>query len=218
MRYLKEVLKRLRKFALYTNQKKCEFFTKEIKFLGYIILTAGVLIDTRRVDTIKEQLTLKNFREVQVFLGFANFYRRFIKRYSKIVALLISLTKGAKNRKKAGLLNQGASEEQAFCAVKDAFTKALILRHFQLEAKIRLETDALQFAILAIMSQLLAKGDSHAQQYPIAFQSQKLNPAKCNYKTYNSELLAIVEGFKQYYYYCEGATHAIQVLTNYNNL
>lgn len=212
------VLARLRKFALYANRKKCRFFTQEVEFLGYIVSTAGVAMDKRRVDTIEEWPTPTNLREVQVFLGFANFYRRFIRNYSKIVAPLTALSKGAKAGKKPGPIDWGYREEQAFREVKAAFTQAPVLRHYDPRAKLRMETDASQFAIAAILSQLLFEGEEQAAWYPIAFWSRKLIPAECSYETHDSELLAIVEGFKHFRQYVEGASHAIQVLSDHNNL
>ena len=96
-------------------------------------------------------------------MGFANFYRRFIKKYSKIVAKLVALIKGAVNGKRPGPLPWGAEEEQAFRNLKAAFIDAPVLRHYQPGAKLRIETDASQFAIAVIISQLLAEGDSPAQ-------------------------------------------------------
>lgn len=218
VRDLHAVLERLRKFALYANRKKCHFFTKEVEFLGYIVSTAGVSMDPRRVATVEEWPTPVSFRDVQVFLGFANFYRRFIKNYSKIVAPLTALSKGAKQGKKPGPLEWGAEQTHAFRQLKEAFTKAPILRHYEPKAKLKMETDASQYAIAAILSQLLPEGEEHATWHPIAFWSRKLNPAECNYETHDSELLAIVEGFKQFRQYLEGAPHAIQVLTDHNNL
>ena len=196
MCYLYLVLERLRKYTLYTSQKKYRFFTNETKYLRYVINSASVAIDKSRVATIEEQLVLKDLKEVQTFLGFANFYRRFIRGYSKIVGPLTSLTKGAVNSKKPSPIEQGAVQEQAFRTVKATFTQAPILYYYRLEAKLRIETDTSNFAILVILSQLLVEGDELAQQYLIAFQSRKLNLAKQNYKTYNRELLAIVKGFK----------------------
>jgi hypothetical protein len=68
-----------------------------------------------------------------------------------------------------------------------------------------METDTSTFVISAIMSQMLYAGEEHTGWYPIAFWSRKLNPAEYAYKTYDSELLAIIEGFKQFCYYLEGA-------------
>ena len=219
MRHVREVLSRLRKFALYVSLKKCKFFTDTLEFLRYVVSTVGVSIDPRRVSTIEEQLRPKTFRKVQVFLGFANFYRRFIRSYSKIVAPLTTLNKGVKLGKKSRELIQTLVEEQAFRIVKAAFTQALILRHYLLGALLRLETDTSYFAIAAIISQLLLDVSGPLiEQHPIAFQSRKLNLAEQNYKTYDRELLAIIEGFKQFRHYYEGASYTVQVLTDYNNL
>ncbi|KAI7279554.1 hypothetical protein KC343_g1963 [Hortaea werneckii] len=95
VRDLREVLARLRKFSLYARLKKCTFFTKEVEFLGYIVSTSGVSMDNRRVAAIEEWPRPMTLREVQVLLGFTNFYGRFIRNYSKIVAPLTSLSKGA---------------------------------------------------------------------------------------------------------------------------
>jgi hypothetical protein len=198
--------------------KKCKFFTDEVAFLGYTVSTAGVSMDRSRVATVEDWPTPTTFREVQVFLGFANFYRRFIKQYSKIVAPLTALSKGAKNGKKAGPLVWTECEEHAFRAVKAAFIGAPVLRHYDPAAELRMETDASAYAISAILSQKLYAGEERAGWYPIAFWSRKLIPAECNYETHDGELLAIVEGFKQYRHYLEGAAHAVQVLTDHNNL
>jgi hypothetical protein len=100
-----------------------------VAFLGYTVSTAGVSMDRSRVAIVEDWPTPTTFREVQVFLGFANFYRRFIKQYSKIVAPLTALSKGAKNGKKAGPLVWTECEEHAFRAVKAAFIGAPVLRH-----------------------------------------------------------------------------------------
>lgn len=218
VRHLCEVLSRLRKFGLYASRKKCDFFVTEVEFLGYMVSTAGVSMDTRRVATIQEWPEPKSFKDVQVFLGFANFYRRFIRHYSKIVAPLTALTKGAVRGKKPGPIAWDAPEAHAFCQVKEAFASAPLLRHYEPSAKIRMETDASKFAISAIVSQLLPEGDAPAQWHPIAFWSRKLIAAELNYETHDSELLAIVEGFKEFRHYLEGASHAIEVLTDHNNL
>lgn len=104
VRDLRAVLERLRRFALYASWKKCKFFTDEVAFLGYTVSTAGVSMDRSRVATVEDWPTPTTFREVQIFLGFANFYRRFIKQYAKIVGPLTALSKGAKNGKKIGPL------------------------------------------------------------------------------------------------------------------
>ena len=65
----------------------------KIKYLAYIITESGIKINPVKIGIIKGWLALKNIFEVQSFLGFANFYHRFIKKYSEITASLTNLTK-----------------------------------------------------------------------------------------------------------------------------
>jgi hypothetical protein len=65
--------------------EKCEFDHTFVEFIAYVISTQGIIIDTRKVKTIREWAVQTQVQEVQLFLGFANFYRRFIKGFSMIV-------------------------------------------------------------------------------------------------------------------------------------
>lgn len=210
---VRQVLWRLRKYSLYINRKKCEFATRKVEFLGFIISEKGVEMDRQRVETIELWPTPKTFRDIQVFIGFTNFYRRFIHQYSKIAGPLTSLLKGSKNGKKAGLLIWTAVEESAFRLLIEAFTKAPLLAHFEYNRYIRLETDASGYALAAIISQLIEDA-----WHPIAFYSRKMTSAELNYDTHDKELLAIIEAFKHWRHYLEGSIYSIQVLTDHDNL
>ena len=96
------VLERLREYELYINLSKYIFYTTSINFLGFIVSVNGVLMDKSRIDAIREWPYPTTFREVQVFLGTANFYRRFITTYSQVIFLITSLLKRSKNSKKLG--------------------------------------------------------------------------------------------------------------------
>ena len=213
VRHVREVLTRLEKFALYANLKKCYFFRQEVEFLGFIVGVAGVTMDPSRVSAVRDWPRPRTYQEVQVFLGFANFYRRFIRHYSKIVKPLTGLLKGSQKGKKNGPLVWGDCEEQAFHQVKQAFTNASVLRHYDPALRVRVESDASGFALAAVLSQLF-----DAEWHPIAFWSRKMIPAECNYETHDQELLAVVSAFKQWRHYLEGASHAVQVLTDHANL
>jgi hypothetical protein len=93
--HVKMVLERLRQYGLYANLKKCEFKTREVGFLGFVVGRDGVSMEPGRITTIREWPEPKSIKELLTFLGFANFYRRFIARYSKIVVPLTELLKGA---------------------------------------------------------------------------------------------------------------------------
>ena len=106
--------------------------------------------------------------------------------------------------------------KRAFTQLGQAFTEALILQHFDPEYYIRIETNASDYAIGGVLSQLTS--NNLGQWHPIAFYSQKMIPAKTRYKTHNSELLAIVEAFKTWRHYLEGYKYKLLVFTDHNNL
>ena len=127
---------------------------------------------------------------------------------------MTSLLIGSKNGKKMRLFEWPKSVRVAFQKLQEAFTIAPILIHFDSELKIQLETDASDYAIADILSQLIALGMWHL----VAFWSRKIIPAKQNYKTHDQELLTIVAAFKQWRHYLDEVKHVIEVLTNHNNL
>jgi hypothetical protein len=206
-RAVRAVLERLRSAELYANLSKCSFANKEVEFLGFVISTEGVSADRKKVATITDWPQPTSVREIQVFLGFANFYRRFIAGYAKITAPITELLKPA-----AAFIWTDAAQ-LAFDELKERFSSAPVLRHFDPTLPIRLETDASQFAIAGILSQLFED-----RWHPVAFSSRKLQPAERNWETYDQELLAIVFSFKSWRHYLEGAQHTIQVHTDHNNL
>jgi hypothetical protein len=212
--HIRQVLERLRKFQLYVNLSKCAFKTNKVEFLGFIISREGVSMDERRVAAIKEWPAPKTYREIQVFLGFANFYRRFIQGYSKITVPLSGLLKGSKEGKKSGPFQWPDDADQAFRRLRDAFVKAPMLIHFNPTEPIRIETDASDFAMGAILSQ----PDPGKTWHPCAYWSKKFIDAEIRYKTHDKELLAIVLAFKHWRHYVEGSAHTVEVLTDHNNL
>jgi predicted transcriptional regulator len=91
--HVRTVLERLQTYKLYAKVTKCVFNTKEIKFLGFIISTNRIYMEPEHIEIIMEWLVPRSVKEIIVFLGFTNFYRRFIKNYSVITALLSDMTK-----------------------------------------------------------------------------------------------------------------------------
>src|SRR5947209_3404145 len=96
-RHVAEVLERLRKHELYVKLSKCKFSTDTVEFLGFVIGSNGVAMKSSHMKTILKWPVPCTYREIQVFLGFKNFYRRFITNYSKIATPLTALLKGSKN-------------------------------------------------------------------------------------------------------------------------
>ena len=117
--------------------------------------------------------------------------------------------------------------KKAFNYLQLAFIEALILRHFDLETHIRIETDASSYAIGGVLSQWNLDSDAppndsnksdFCQWHLLVYFSRKRIPAETWYKTHNAELLAIVEAFKIWRHYLEGCKHKVLVLTDPNNL
>ncbi|KAL1952652.1 hypothetical protein VTO42DRAFT_4569 [Malbranchea cinnamomea] len=204
---------------LFAKLSKCSFETTSVSFLGFIVDKEGVHMDPERVWTIAEWPVPRSFKEIQIFLGFTNFYRRFIFRYSVLTALITDLLKGIQNRKKTGPFLFIQEVHKAFQELKQAFRCEPLLRHFDPEKPIRLEMDASLFAAGTVLSQLWDNGDGNGKQWhPISFWSFKFEPAECNYGTPDQEMLAIVKAFTHWRHYLEGSRYPVEVLTDHANL
>jgi hypothetical protein len=217
--HLQRVCQRLREAELYAKPSKCQFYQEEIEFLGFIIGIQGIRMDPGRVQTIKdwENHPPKTYRDLQVLLGFCNFYRRFIKGYSAIARPLTSLLKGSISGRKSGNFSKvwGDPQQQAFLDLLGAFQKAPLLRHYHPDRPIRLEADASDVALGGVLSQL--QTDTN-KWHPIAFFSKQFKGAELNYATPDKELMAIVECFKHWRQYLEGISHTIEVWSDHMNL
>jgi len=209
-RTVKEVLKRLQTNGLAISPEKCVWKAKEVEFLGYIIGRVRIKMTGEKVEAVLGWKSPKSITEVQSFLGFANFYRRFIKDYSRVAKPLTQLTKKEKGKN----WTWTREAEAAFRELKRRFTTAPILAHFDPARPFIVETDASDFALGAVLSQRDEKGCLH----PVAFHSRKFQPAEINYKIHDKELLAIVDAFKHWRRSCEGASHQVQALSDHHNL
>ncbi len=206
--HVREVLRRLRLHGLFCNPAKCEFGVDTVEYLGYILSPDGLTMSEDKVKAIVEWPVPRKVKDVQSFLGFANFYRRFIYNYSDIVVPLTRLT-----RKNTEWLWTTACQE-AFEKLKWAFTHAPILVHWEPNLPLIVETDASDYALAAILSIVLSDGSIH----PVAFLSRTFQAAELNYDTHDKELLAIFEAFKAWRHYLEGSGDPIDVVTDHKNL
>jgi len=123
-RYVKKVLKCLRKAGLYAKAEKCEFHSKSVEYLGYILSPFSLTISDDKIKIIQDWLEPKKVKDIQSFLGFANFYCRFIFNYSDIVIPLTHLIW------KDIPWKFNSSCQDAFKSFKKAFTSAPILTHW----------------------------------------------------------------------------------------
>ena len=208
MELVKEVLSRLRKYNLCAAIKKSYFHVSEVEFLGYMISPEGISMSERKVESIRDWKRPKSVKNIQEFLGFANFYRRFIEGFSKIAHPLTTQTK-------KGLTFEWTDKcQEAFETLKQRFISAPILKHFKSELPTEVETDASDFALGAIMSQQQPTTILH----PTAFYSRKFKSAELNYDVHDKEMLAIVEAFKQWEHLLKSVQSTVTVWTDHKNL
>ncbi|KAK3573722.1 hypothetical protein QTP86_032073 [Hemibagrus guttatus] len=150
-------------------------------------------------------------RKLSVILGFANFYRRFIRNYSSVAGPLTSLLRG--KPKNPGTWTDPA--RSAFQQLKNCFTTAPILRHPDPDLPFVVEVDASSSGLGAVLSQ---RHGEPGKLHPCAFYSRKLTSAEVNYDVGNRELLAIKAALEEWRHWLEGARHPFQVLTDHRNL
>jgi len=206
--HVEEVLKHLCKAGFYAKAEKCEFHSESVEYLGYILSPSSLTMSNDKIKIIQDWLEPKKVKDIQSFLGFANFYRWFIFNYSDIVIPLTRLTQ------KDIPWKFDSSCQDAFNSLKKAFTSASILTHWIPDAQLIVETDASDYALAAILSVVNEDNEVH----PVAFHSCTFTVAELNYNTHDKELLAIFEAFKIWWHYLEGPAYPINVVTDYKNL
>jgi Retroviral aspartyl protease./Reverse transcriptase (RNA-dependent DNA polymerase). len=207
-KHVAQVLQRLREHGLQADIAKCEFHVQEVKYLGLIVSTDGIQMDPAKVSAVKEWPTPHNVKDIQSFLGFANFYRRFIREFAKKASALTRLTR------KDIPFDWDENCQTAFEELKIAFTSAPILRHFDPDQPSTIECDASDYVTAGCLSQPDADGILH----PVAFFSRKMSPAECNYDIYDKELMAVVQSFEEWRAELEGAAFPVQVISDHKNL
>ena len=203
-----KVLQRLREAGLQIDIDKCEFEVQETKYLGFIIEAGkGLRMDPEKVKAISEWEVPTSVKGVRSFLGFANFYRRFIKDFSDLVRPLTDLTH--KDRRFSWSLEADA----AFQRLKAIFTSAPALAQFDFDRETRIETDSSGWCIGGTLQQLADNG----LWVPCAFFSKKNNPAECNYEIHDKELLAIIRCLEEWDAELRGVD-GFEIHTDHKNL
>ncbi|SOV04618.1 uncharacterized protein UDID_17154 [Ustilago sp. UG-2017a] len=209
--HVSAVLARLRQAGLYAKAEKCQFSTSQTEFLGFVVSDQGVSMDPSKTEVITNWPVPTSVHDVQVFLGFCNFYRKFIPQYSRTA---YPLTQLLRKEAQSTPFAWNHAAQHAFEQLRSSFSTDTILHHFDPAWPIIVETDASDFAVAAILSQSFDQGTRH----PIAFFSKKLDPAQLNYPIFDKEMFAIVAAFKHWRQYLEGAKFPVQVLTDHRSL
>ncbi|PIL27957.1 hypothetical protein GSI_09901 [Ganoderma sinense ZZ0214-1] len=202
----RKVLEILRQHHLTCKPEKCDFTQLEIEYLGHIISQGLVRMDPTKVEGVTTWPLPKTKKELQSFLGFANFYRRFIKDFSKIAHPLHALTGNDP-------WNWGPDQTAAFEQIKHTITTAPVLAIPNDEDLFKVESDASDFAIGAVLSQ-----KQNDIWKPIAFLSKSLSPAERNYEIWDKEMLSVITALKEWRHFLLGSKQTFEIHNDHRNL
>jgi transposase InsO family protein len=208
---VEKVLLRLKDAGLQADLKKCEFGVRKTKYLGFIVSTDGIQVDPDKVQVVKNWGVPTSVKGVQSFLGFCNFYRRFIRDYGTIAKPLIHLTK------KDMPFHFDAECHFAFQTLKELLTHAPLLRHYQFDRETRIETDASDGVVAGVLSQKYVQDDAEVW-HPVAYFSKTMSPAEMNYMIHDKELLGIIQSFKHWRAELISSPERIRVYTDHKGL
>ncbi|KAJ1306587.1 hypothetical protein OPQ81_007587 [Rhizoctonia solani] len=188
VKHVEEVLAHLQDNNLFCNPDKCHFFVQEVTYIGLVVSPEGICMEKDKVQSIMGWPTPRNAKDIEVFQGFANFYRRFVSNFPSIIRPLTLLT-----HKEQPVVWE-KEPAVAFQAIKEAISKEPVLIHPDESKPYFLETDASGAAMGAVLSQKGGDGCLH----PVAFMSKTFEPAEMNYDTHDKELLAIICAFEHW--------------------
>ena len=203
-----EVIRRLEENDLYVKPEKCKWKMREVKFLGVVIGPEGIKMEKGKVRGVLEWLTPKCVKDIQKFLGLANYYRQFIEGFATVARPLHDLVKKDKKWKWM------EREEKVFKELKERFTKEPVLAVPDIDKKIRMEVDALDYATGGVLSMEC----EDKLWRPVAFLSKSLNEMERNYEIHDKEMLAIIRELEAWRYLLEEAQSKFEIWTDHKNL
>jgi hypothetical protein len=175
---------------LYAKLSKCDFWLREIKFLGHTISQDGVSVDPEKVQEVMDWKPPTTVWQIRSFLGLVGYYRRFIPDFSKIAKPMTELLK-------RGVKYEGSQKcEDAFHTLRQHLTTALVLAQPDNTKSFEVYCDASGTGLGCVLMQ-----DNRV----IAYTSRALRPHEQNYSTHELELAVVVHALKIWRHYLMGA-------------
>jgi ribonuclease HI len=199
--HLRLVLQKLREHQLYSKFSKCDFWLKEVSFLGHIITDGGIVVDPTKVQDVLNWNPPKNVSEIISFFGLAGYYRRFIEGFSKIVKPLTSLLEKGKEFK------WDDKCQACFEELKKKLTTAPVLIMPDIHKGFDVYCDASRQGLGCVLMQ---------EGKVVAYASRQLRKHEQNCPTHDLELAAIVHALKIWRHYMIG--NKCQIFTDHKSL
>ena len=189
-RDLKRVLAKLKENKFYVNAEKSEFSLRKLKFLGHVSSGEGIRPDPKKIQAIHECEAPQTQKGIRSFLGLANYYRKFIKKYSKVASSLSNIL-----GKDGQPLKWDKAFEAAFNEFKRLLSSAGVLKYPEFDKEFEVHTDASGFGIGGVLMQ---------NGHPITYESRKLMGNQLRWPTHKKELYAVVHCLSSWRHYVSG--------------
>ena len=177
-------------------------------FLGVIIGEDGVRMEKEKVQRVIEWPVPKSVKDVQKFLGLANYYRQFVKDFAKIARPLHEMMR------KENKWSWGKRQQKAFEELKKRFTTGPVLVTSDLDKEMRVEADMSDFAMGGVLSMKC----EDEKWRPVAYISKSLNEAEKNCEIHDKEMLAIIQCLEAWRHFLEGVKDWFEIWTDHKNL
>ncbi|KAK9395798.1 hypothetical protein NXF25_019159 [Crotalus adamanteus] len=217
IRLVREVLHKLLQAQLFVKLSKCEFHKTRIEYLGYKISASGIEMDPAKVKAVLEWQVPRTRRQLQSFLGFANFYRQFVPDFARVALPLTELLKTRNSPVKSRPsqpLAWSRESQAAFEHLKTLFAKEPILLHPDPDKQYIVQADASDVAVGAVLLQRNTKGELQ----PCAYTSRKLSETERRWAIWEKEAFAIKWALVTWRHLLEGAKQEIEIWTDHKNL
>jgi len=199
------ILNKLQKANLQININKCEFHVQKTIFLELLISIKELKMNSRKMQAVVDWSTLNNLTQMQFFIDFCNFYRRFIKNFSKIVHSMIQ---------KKIIFEWNEVCQIVFDHMKRRIIKTFILRHFNQTRETILEIDSFNY----VNDEVLFQYDDEEVLHSIVFYSKNMFSTECNYEIYDKELLIIIWAFEHWWLELKLTDISIKIFINHQAL
>ncbi|PAA52294.1 hypothetical protein BOX15_Mlig007858g1 [Macrostomum lignano] len=211
---LKEIerfFQKLRHHGLRISLRKCIFAKTEVQYLGFVVSAQGIRPAPSLIEKIKTFPVPQTVKQLQSFLGLANFYRTHIAGYSRVVQPLLSIVKNTSKPNKFVWTN---AAQTAFEKLKQLLSTDILLVHPNPRKPYFLHTDASDTAIGAVLSQL----DDSNHQRPVAYISKTLSPTEQRYPPIEREAYAIYWAIKKLHVFLYASYQQFHVFTDHQPL
>jgi hypothetical protein len=212
--HVKLMLQCLRQFNFYFKFNKCNFHVFHMNFLDFRMNFDEITIQINKIIVVKNWSKSKFYKNVQVFINFANFYKRFVHAFFKTSVKLISLLKKNEKEKFKIKFVMISKVKEFIKSIKRVFMNVSMLRHFEFDDESMMKTNVFDFVITRIFSQLAEIDD---QWRSIVFYFKKMIFVERNYEVNDQKMLVIVKICKKWRHYIKNVKYFVRMMINHVN-